>query len=113
MKLLFDENLSARLAVRLSGLFVGSAHVEQIELRGRPDEAIWAHARSHGFTIVSKDADFADMSFLRGSPPKVVLLRVGNAGTTEIEALSRRSAALLDRFEHDDVQCLLELTIRP
>ena len=112
-ELLIDENLSARLAVRLGSIFVGSAHVDHLDLRGQPDEAIWAYARSHGFSIVSKDADFADMSFVRGSPPKVVLLRVGNAGTQQIEALLRRSAPMLEHFEADDVQSLLELIIRP
>lgn len=112
MKLLFDENLSARLAVRLGDLFGGSTHVDELDLRGRADESIWDHAQTREFTIVSKDRDFADMSFLRGHPPKVVLLRVGNAGTKEIEALLRRSAPILERFEADDVQSLLELTSR-
>jgi len=50
------------------------------------------------------------MSFVRGHPPKVVLLRVGNAGTLAIEALLRRCVQDLERFDADDVQSLLELT---
>lgn len=110
MKLLFDENLSARLPARLDDLFAGSTHIDQLDLRGRPDEEIWACARELGFTIASKDRDFADMSFVRGHPPKVVLLGIGNAGTKEIEALLHRSNLLVERFQADEVQSLLELT---
>jgi predicted nuclease of predicted toxin-antitoxin system len=112
LKFLFDENLSARLPTRLGGLFAGSTHVDELDLRGQPDDALWARARAEGFAIISKDGDFADMSFVRGHPPKVVLLRVGNAGTMAIEALLRRCVHVLERFEADEVQSLLELTDR-
>ena len=55
MKLLFDENLSPRLA------------------------------RNEDFAIVSKDTDFRERSYLVGAPPKVVWLDVGNAGSRAIE----------------------------
>lgn len=34
-------------------------------------------SKAGGFAIVPKDADFRQLSFLYGSPPKVVWLRVG------------------------------------
>jgi len=42
------------------------------------DEAIWRYARDNGFCIVTKDADFYDISLLRGAPPKVIWLKGGN-----------------------------------
>lgn len=46
-----------------------------------PDLQIWQYALEHGLTIVSKDNDFRQLSFLYGPPPKVIWLSVGNAGT--------------------------------
>lgn len=53
------------------------------------DKAIRAYAKEHDLTIVSKDSDFHQVTFLRGRPPKVVWIRRGNRTTAEIEALLR------------------------
>ena len=89
MKLLFDENLSPRLAVGLSDVFPGSVHVRDVGLSRASDAAIWGYAQDHDFTIVSKDSDFHQVSFLRGPPPKVIWIRRGNCTTTDIETLLR------------------------
>ena len=103
MKLLFDENLSPKLLRSLERGFPGSTHVEDLHLRGMADEMIWDYARDNGFTIVSKDTDFQEWSTLRGIPPKVVWLGVGNAGTRAItDLLSRSRDALLDFEVKDD-----------
>ncbi len=92
MKLLFDENLSPRLVDALADLFPGSAHVHRVALGSATDEAVWHHAREQGFTLVSKDADFYELSLLRGQPPKVVWIRRGNCSTAQIEMLLRIQA---------------------
>lgn len=45
MKLLFDENLSPRLLNLLAADFPGSAHLENLNMRGATDAAVWAYAR--------------------------------------------------------------------
>lgn len=87
MRLLFDENLSPRLAQRLAAAFPESRHVDDVGLHGRADAELWNYAGQHGFVLVSKDNDFRQLSFLRGAPPKVIWLHVGNAPTRDIEAL--------------------------
>ena len=87
MKLLLDENLSPKLAESLQEEYPESIHVRAVGLHGADDQRIWEYARDHGLTIVSKDNDFRQRSFLAGFPPKVVWLNVGNAGTRAIEAL--------------------------
>ncbi len=109
MKLLFDENLSPRLCRLLGDVYPGSTHVRDIGLRGAQDERIWSHARENGFLVVSKDNDFRQQSFLRGAPPKVIWLSVGNAGTREIAELLRREASRLLAFESDVEDALVEL----
>ena len=64
MKLLFDENLSPRLLDILAADFPDSTHIERLKMRGATDAAIWAYARDHGYTIVSKDNDFRQHAFL-------------------------------------------------
>jgi len=71
--LLFDENLSGRLVDALLDIYPGSAHIEQVGLRGAPDLAIWDHARVHGHVLVTRDEDFHRLSVLRGFPPDVVI----------------------------------------
>ena len=101
MKLLFDQNLSHLLVGSLADIFPDAAHVRDHGLQNADDAAVWDFARDHGYTLVSKDADFRQMSFLRGAPPKVVWLRVGNCATTQIEAILRSKAIVIIAFERD------------
>jgi predicted nuclease of predicted toxin-antitoxin system len=76
MKLLLDQNLSFKLCQNLADLFPESNHVRLLGLSETGDRALWDYARAHGFTIVSQDADFAEMAALLRTPPKVVWLQV-------------------------------------
>jgi predicted nuclease of predicted toxin-antitoxin system len=71
---------------------------------------VWEYAKAGGFAIVSKDADFRQLSFLYGSPPKVVWLRAGNRSTAEMEAVVRANAWGLEAFNADAVASMLVLT---
>ena len=64
MKLLFDQHLSPLLVARLIDLYPGSLHVHAIGLGASDDRRIWEFARDHDLTIVTKDADFGDLSVL-------------------------------------------------
>jgi predicted nuclease of predicted toxin-antitoxin system len=98
VKLLFDENLSPGLAGVLAAEYPGSVHVRTVALLGAEDASIWEYARQQGFTIVSKNTDFRERSFVEGAPPKIVWLDVGNAGTAQIVQLLRRERDRLERF---------------
>ena len=88
MKLLFDENLSSRLCAQIADLFPGSSQARLAGLAEASDRALWAYAKDNGFTIVSLDADFAEMATLLGTPPKVIWLRCGNQPSAVIETCS-------------------------
>ena len=108
MKLLLDANLSPRLVTLLADLFPDSAHVFQVGL-GPDDEAIWTFAKDNNFMILSKDSDFYRFSVLRGAPPKVTWLRVGNDGTAQIAELVRKRATDLHVFADSAMDALLIL----
>jgi predicted nuclease of predicted toxin-antitoxin system len=111
VKLLFDENLSPRLVQRLDAIYPGSMHVEFIGLRGQPDQALWDYAGFHGFTLVSKDNDFRQLSFLKGAPPKVIWLSVGNAGTDAIAKLLEDGITEIALFHTNTDESLLVLEL--
>ena len=110
MKLLFDENISPRLVAALSDVFPGSVHVRDVGLARATDAAIWAYARDRGLTILSKDSDFHQVSFLRGPPPKVIWIRRGNCSTVDIEALLRSKRTEILAFGVDEEAAFLALS---
>ncbi len=107
MKLLLDENLSRRLLRRLDDVFPGSRHVTDLGLGHSDDDAIWKRAVADGFVILSKDDDFRQRCLLRGAPPKVIWIKVGNCSTDEIEAFLRTKLDEIAAFEGDPVTSLL------
>jgi predicted nuclease of predicted toxin-antitoxin system len=84
MKLLLDENLSRRILPFLEADYPGSTQVALVGLEQNSDEEVWCYARDHGFCIVTKDADFYDLSLVRGAPPKVIWLKTGNVTKSAI-----------------------------
>lgn len=107
MRLLFDEQLSEALPALLDDVFPGSLHVRTLLGVGASDERVWTLAIEHGCLLVSKDEDFHRMSVLRGAPPKIVWLRLGNCTTDEAAALLRRHESALRLFaDHNDATFL-------
>ena len=109
MKLLFDQNLSPRLARILANIYPESVHVREIGMRDVTDTAIWEYAKTKDFVIVSKDSDFQARSLLYGSPPKFIWLRVGNCPVKPIEDLLRNHSAAIHTFAQDHAQSHLML----
>lgn len=109
MKLLLDQNLSRRLVSALDGPFPGSSHVALLGLERSGDREIWERARSDGFTLVSKDADFVELARRFGEPPAVVHLDLGNCTTAEIARVLLKNAAAIQALE-GEAEAILVLT---
>jgi predicted nuclease of predicted toxin-antitoxin system len=112
VKLLFDENLSPRLAEAFADLYPGSTHVHSCGLGSAEDSAIWQYAKDHGFTIVSKDSDFQDRSVLHGRPPKLIWPRAANCSSSEIENLLRAAFTTVKQFIEAGEESYLVLGLR-
>lgn len=78
MKLLLDENLSRRLVPFLQEAYPDTTQVVLAGLETATDKALWDFARAHGYVLVTKDADFEELSILDGAPPYVIWLRGNN-----------------------------------
>ena len=109
MRLLFDEQLSDALVPLLHDLFPDSLHIRLLKAGGGPDAAVWQLAREHDCLLVTKDEDFHRLSVLRGAPPKIVWLRIGNCATEDIAQLLRLQAGDIRRFAAHGEETFLEL----
>jgi len=109
VKMLFDQNISRRLVREMDVAFPGSQHVADVKLMTEDDEIVWKYAADHGFAIISKDSDFFHRALLRGHPPKVIHLRVGNCSTRHIRNLLIDNVSLIYEFISDPIESLLIL----
>ena len=85
MKLLFDQNISHKIVAQLKDIFQDCSQVRLEGLENYSDISIWEYAKQHNFSIVTFDADFYDISTLKGHPPKIIWLRVGNTSTSNLK----------------------------
>jgi predicted nuclease of predicted toxin-antitoxin system len=98
VKLLVDENLPPGLCDLLRPECEAVEHVRDLDLARADDRVIWQYAVDHGFMVVTKDRDFADMAILRGGEGKVVWIRLGNCNLDKLNALLSESIELLQGF---------------
>lgn len=110
MKLLFDQNISFRIEKQINSIFNQSKHISSLGLMNVEDNKIWQYAKNNNFAIVTFDSDFYDISLLKGSPPKIIWLRIGNLSTNKIiQILEAKHLAIREFLENpdkSDVACL-------
>ena len=78
MKLLLDENLSRRLVPFLQHDYPDSSQVVLLGMESATDKDVWQRARDEAYVIVTRDADFQELSLVWGQPPKVIRLKTLN-----------------------------------
>ena len=84
MNLLLDQNISFRVVQLISSAFENVKQVKQIGLTDALDVQIWDYAFKHGYSIITFDSDFIELSNLKGFPPKIIWLRLGNSSNLKI-----------------------------
>lgn len=109
MKLLLDQNLSRKLVRDLETTYPGTSHVYLLGMHKQADSEIWQYAQYHGFTITTKNTDMIDLCVLRGAPPKVLWLRVGNCTTELIRNVLAMNEDRIHRFHQERESVVLSL----
>ena len=109
MKLFFDHNISHKLVARVTDIFPDSTQTRLLNLGRANDPQLWLVAKAHAFIFVTKDRDVAELAILRGAPPKVIWLRLGNCKTTAIERTLRLNFTVIADFVQDPDRVVLEL----
>jgi len=109
VKLLLDQNLSYKLIANLDPIFPSTSHVLRLRLDQAPDTQLREYAARHGFTLLTKNTDLVDLCVLRGAPPKILWLRLGNCRTALIREVLKRNEARIVAFGADPTQVVLSL----
>ncbi len=107
MKLLFDQNISFRLVKHIRDIFPEAKQVRELGLENVADIQIFNFAKNNNYAIVTFDADFCDLSVLKGYPPKIIWLKIGNTTTRKLEEVFRNHFQLINLFEFEDKACLV------
>jgi len=110
MKLLFDQNISFRIIAKLQDLLPLASQVRLLGLENSTDFEIWDFAKTNEFTIITFDTDFYDISLIKGTPPKIVWLRIGNTSTKQLASSIRSNYDLIREFiqntDYKNLACL-------
>jgi predicted nuclease of predicted toxin-antitoxin system len=109
LKLLLDQNLSRKLVPELAKRYPGSSHVIYLGLDTADDSEIRRYAKVHEFTLVTKNTDMVDLCVVKGAPPKVLWLRVGNCATTLINHVLEVNDDRIRRFGAAESEVVLSL----
>ena len=111
MKLLFDQNISYRIVRLLDETFPDCKHVSNVRLNGKSDLDIWNYAQVNNYIIVSFDADFYDLAVIKGIPPKIIWLRMGNTTTLNISHnLVKNKEIIYDFCRQENENVCLEIS---
>ncbi|MGZ0079550.1 DUF5615 family PIN-like protein [Methylomonas sp. YC3] len=107
MKLLLDENLSRRAVAFLLDAFPETTQIALLGMENADDLTVWRYAKSNGFVIVTKDADFFELSNLLGQPPKIIWLKTGNQSkAATINCLLANQNAIQVALVDEDKACI-------
>jgi predicted nuclease of predicted toxin-antitoxin system len=110
VRLLLDENLSESVIPAIVDLYPESLHIRLLGAGGAADEIVWQLAKEHECLLVTRDEDFLRLSILRGAPPKVVWLAVGNRSNQEIVNLLRIRHQEIHEFSRHELATILTLS---
>ena len=79
-------------------------------MKDSTDREIWEFAKIKNFVVVTFDSDFVDIANLKGHPPKIIWLRIGNTTTSGIAELLNTKADYIKDFihnkEYQEIACL-------
>jgi len=109
VKLLLDQNLSRRLLPMLEAAFPGSSQIQLLGMESVADIEIWSYAKANGCAIVTKDADFVEMSALFGHPPKVVWINLGNLPNAMVMNRLLNHASTISEFLAGEADGVMEI----
>jgi predicted nuclease of predicted toxin-antitoxin system len=109
LTLLFDQNISPKIAKQLENIFPGVKQVRHLGLENASDLEIFEYAKINGYAIVTFDADFVDLNVLKGFPPKIIWLRTGNLTTKSIAKFLNKNLVAIRNFLHSEEAQILEI----
>jgi len=104
MKIWVDAHISPGIAAWINENFEHEAKsLSGLGLRHADDLEIFDRAKTEDAVLITKDSDFIDILELKGSPPKVLLLRCGNTSNQKLrEVFGAHLIEAIQRFEEGE-----------
>jgi predicted nuclease of predicted toxin-antitoxin system len=100
LKLLIDNQLPGSLARLLEASGLEARHVRDLDLDRASDREIWRYAKTHGYTVASKDEDFLHLAKLDATGPALVWVRLRNCPKADLlAAFSSVLPSLIEALE--------------
>ena len=110
MKLLLDANISWRTIKLIENDFTDCFHSKNIKTnQPAKDIEIWEFAKQNQITILTHDDDFEKLLLLKGSPPKVIILKTFNKNTKQIAELLISKKEIIESFISNNELMILEI----
>jgi predicted nuclease of predicted toxin-antitoxin system len=94
---------------KIADIFPNVSHVMLKHLDESTDLEVWRYARQNGFAIVTKDSDFNELAISRGSPPKIIWIKLGNCKVNDIAHLLRDNKQSIIEFLENELSVILEI----
>jgi predicted nuclease of predicted toxin-antitoxin system len=112
MKILVDQNISFRVLPLLpDSPNYKWLHVKVLGLMHEPDTRIWKYASENNFNaILTADQDFYRLLLEKGSPPKIIRLRIGNGSNQRIAEFVSKNQFVIDQFLGSEETDYLEIS---
>jgi predicted nuclease of predicted toxin-antitoxin system len=111
LKFIVDTQLPPALASYLSGQGLDAIHTTFYpEGHLLKDREIREKATTENRIIITKDSDFFDFFFVKGAPPKILLLKVGNCSNRELLAIVGRNLNKITQLFSGDAQLVVVQT---
>ncbi|MCS6822017.1 MAG: DUF5615 family PIN-like protein [Microscillaceae bacterium] len=109
MKLLLEQNISYKVLKELNEHFPESAQAGRIGLGQAGDREVWNFAKVHGYTLVTYEATFHEISLLLGAPPKVIWLKCEDTSPKNVACILIKNKNIIENFIRDKKYICLEI----
>lgn len=110
MKILFDQNISYRIISKITVAFPNAKQIKQLGIENYSDIEIWDYAKKNEYTIITFDSDFFDFANIKGHPPKIIWLRIGNTKTDFLAGILNEKKSIISDFiqsdNYSEIACL-------
>jgi predicted nuclease of predicted toxin-antitoxin system len=109
MRFLCDVHISYKLVTHIETLGFEAIHINQIlDKSETKDSDICKYADENNMIVVTKDADFRNSFFIKGTPKKLIKINLGNISNQMlVEIFSKRITTFQDLNKKDSF--LLEI----
>lgn len=108
-KILADMPISPKTVEHIRKLGIECRHLTEFRMEKASDEEIIKFAKENNYTILTEDLDFgAILSYTHEIEPCVIILRVGNLKTIDINRLIERNLRRI--MEKENAIIIIERT---